>query len=325
MPRRVEPLIKFFRHSGHDQPALAVTLMLGSLMMLGLQDALSKYLSVHITIWQFQFLRALVNLSVLLAIVFWMAEPALLRPRRISRVALRSAMQVIATLLFFGSAPLLTMTEMAGGLYTFPLFVAALSSLLPGERVGLRRWIAIIAGFAGTLLMLRPGTETFRLAALMPVGAGFFYALFVLCTRRLCRDESPMALVLGSNLSILMVSSAGILALSIYSPPASLAGYNPYLFTAWQPLLWWMAGIILVCGLLNSLSNLGLGKAYQSADSAMLAPFDYCYLIFATFWGFVFWREVPDAAAVTGMCIIASAGIFVAYRERIANRAVQAA
>jgi drug/metabolite transporter (DMT)-like permease len=294
--------------------------MLGALMLLGLQDALSKYLSVYITIWQFQFLRAIVNLGVLLAIVLWMAEPALLRPKRVGRVGLRSLMQVIATLLFFGSAPLLTMTEMAGGLYTFPLFVAALSSLLPGERVGPRRWLAIAAGFAGTLLMLRPGSESFRAAALMPVGAGFFYALFVLCTRRLCREESPMALVLASNLSILCVSALGLALLSLYPLPASLSLHNPYLFTAWQPLLGWMAGIIVICGLLNSLSNLGLGKAYQSADSAMLAPFDYSYLIFATFWGYVFWREVPDMPAIAGMCIIAAAGIFVAWRERIVKR-----
>lgn len=294
--------------------------MLCSLMMLGLQDALSKYLSVHVTIWQFQLLRALVNLSVLLAIVGYMADAAVLRPRRISRVALRSAMQVIATLLFFGSAPLLTMTQMAGGLYTFPLFVAALSSLLPGERVGPRRWIAIVAGFAGTLLMLRPGSESFQLATLMPVGAGFFYALFVLCTRRLCRDESPMALVLGSNLSILLVSSVGVLLLTLFPPAPAYAAHNAYLFTAWQPLLWWMLGIIIICGMLNSLSNLGLGKAYQSAESSMLAPFDYSYLIFATFWGYVFWREVPDSASIAGMSIIAAAGIFVAYRERIAHQ-----
>lgn len=294
--------------------------MLAALLMLGLQDALSKYLSVHITLWQFQFLRALVNLLVLMCIVAWLAEPALLKPQRLANVALRSAMQVVATVLFFGSAPLLSMTEMAGGLYTFPLFVAALSSLLPGERVGPRRWIAIVAGFAGTLLIIKPGSDTFQLATLMPVSAGFFYALFVLCTRRLCRDESPMALVLGSNLSILLVSSCGIALLSARPLPASLSDHNPYLYTAWQPLLGWMLGIIVICGLLNSLSNLGLGKAYQSADSTMLAPFDYSYLIFATIWGFVFWRELPDAAAVAGMCLIAAAGIFVAYRERIVNQ-----
>ncbi len=294
--------------------------MLSALLLLGLQDALSKYLSVHIAIWQFQFLRALVNLTVLLFIVMWLAEPALLRPKRIGRVGLRSLMHVTATLLFFGSAPLLTLSEMAGGLYTFPLFVAAISSVLPGERVGARRWLAIGAGFAGTVLMLRPGSESFRLAALMPVGAGFFYALFILCTRRLCRDESPMALVLGSNLMILSVSTCGIALLSFYPLPVSWSQHNPYLFTAWQPLLGWMAGVIVICGLLNSLSNLGLGKAYQSADSAMLAPFDYSYLIFATFWGYVFWREVPDLPAVAGMCMIAGAGLFVAYRERIVNR-----
>ncbi len=294
--------------------------MLGSLLMLGLQDALSKYLSVHVTIWQFQLLRSFVNLGVVICIILWMAEPGLLRPKRLSRVALRSLLQVTATLLFIGSAPLLTLTEMAGGLYTFPLFVAVLTSLLPGEHVGPRRWIAIIAGFIGTLLILRPGADSFRLASLMPVSAGFFYALFVLCTRRLCREESPMAMVMATNVVLIITSTSGLVLLWLFPLPDAITAMNPYLYRSWQPLLWWVAGVIALCGVLNSLANLGLGKAYQSAESSMLAPFDYSYLIFATIWGYIFWRDIPQPTEIAGMLMISGAGLFVSWRERIANQ-----
>ncbi|OED43196.1 hypothetical protein AB833_04285 [Chromatiales bacterium (ex Bugula neritina AB1)] len=309
--------MSLFKHSSTDQPALAVSLILGALLMLGLQDALSKYLSAYISIWQFQTLRCLVNLCVLLVIVWWLAEPALLKPERVSRVVLRALLQVSATFLFIGSAPLLTLTEMAGGLYTFPLFVAVITSLLPGEHVGPRRWIAIISGFAGTLLILQPGTESFRLASLMPVGAGLFYALFILCTRRLCRNESPIAMVLATNLCLLLVGSCGLLVLTFFPVPPSVRVLNPYMYSAWQPLFWWVAGITVLCGLLNSLANLGLGRAYQSADSSLLAPFDYSYLIFAAIWGYLFWRDIPQITEVIGILMIAGAGLFVAWRERI--------
>ena len=90
----------------------------------------------------------------------------------------------------------------------------------------------------------------------------------------------------------------------------------PYLFTGWQDLELWVLGLIAACSGLNVVANISLAKAYQNADASWLAPFDYSYLIFATFWGYVFWQHVPDGLTILGMVMIAAAGGFVAWRER---------
>ena len=96
---------------------------------------------------------------------------------------------------------------------------------------------------------------------------------------------------------------------------SGLAEAWPYLFTSWHDLSLAVVGIVVACSTLNLTSNIALAKAYQSAESSWLAPFDYSYLIFATFWGFVMWGDLPDGLSFLGMAMIAGAGCYVAWRE----------
>ncbi len=306
-----------------DRPALAATLMVGSLFMLGLQDSFVKLASSDISLWQFQMIRAAINLVLLICltrIVWGAASP---RPKRLWAVALRSLLLTGAMVCFFGGVPFLNLAEMAAGLYVFPLFVVVLSTLVLRERVGPRRVAAILVGFGGTLLILKPGTEAFRPVMLMPVGAALCYAATILVTRRLCRAESPLTLAHGVAVAFLVLGTLGVLIFSGASD-GRLAVDWPYLFTGWHAIDLWMLGLIAACSTLNLAANIGLAKAYQSAEVSWLAPFDYSYLIFATFWGFVFWRHVPDALTFLGMAMIAGAGAFVAWRERRETRFRQA-
>ena len=149
--------------------------------------------------------------------------------------------------------------------------------------------------------------------------AGLFYAATVLTTRKLCREESPATLALGVSVAFVILGSVGIAAMETIQP-AALAQSWPYLFTGWSPLSLATAALILACSTLNLVANLGLAKAYQSAESSWLAPFDYSYLIFATFWGVVMWADVPDLWSFVGMAMIAASGCYVAWRERVESR-----
>ena len=154
---------------------------------------------------------------------------------------------------------------------------------------------------------------------LMPVGAGFCYALFVVTTRRLCRDESPVALVIASNVMILAVGVLGLLLIPKLPILEETREHYPFLLTVNAALTSVVIVVILFCSFLNTAGNLCLSKAYQSADSSFLAPFDYMYLLFATFWGVVLIGDLPDSTTVTGLFLIAGAGVFVAWRERQLN------
>lgn len=303
---------------GHveDQPAFAVVSMLIGLLALSLQDALGKILSSHLSLWQFQSSRALLNVLFVLLLARLTMRGFHLIPHNKLAVFFRSLMHVGAMMCFFGSAPFLTMAEIAGGLYTFPLFVAVLGAVVLKENVGVRRIVAILVGFAGTLLILRPGTDSFRLVALLPVGAGFCYAIFIVITRRFCKAESPVVLTLFSNVLIFCSGCLGMLTLTLLQPPDRMVDQFPFILSPWLPMLSWMVLLVIVCTIFNVIGNITMSKAYQSAESSFLAPFDYSYLVFASFWGFVFWRDVPEALTLVGMVMIAASGIFVAWRER---------
>jgi drug/metabolite transporter (DMT)-like permease len=298
-----------------DNPPLAALLMVGALFLLGLQDALIKFSSSEISLWQFQFFRAVFNLT-LLTMFLRGLPPA---PKRLWAVSLRSLFLCGAMVFFFSGVPFLSLAEIAAGLYVFPLFVALLSQLVLGEKVGPRRVFAILAGFTGTLLILKPGTSSFTPVALMPVAAALFYACSILCTRKLCRGESPVTLAYAAAITFLIVGAIGLLVFT-NAPFAEYANIWPYLFTGWRNADLWVYGIIAICSALNLTANINLAKAYQSSEVSWLAPFDYSYLVFATFWGFLIWRDMPDGLMFTGMFLIAGAGAFVAWRERQAKQ-----
>ena len=292
--------------------------MVGSLALLGLQDSLVKLTSGDVSLWQFQLLRSIFNIIAILLISKFYPGGFRPWPRRLGAVAIRSMFMVCAMVFFFGSIPFLPLSQIAAGLYIFPIFVALLSVLILGEKVGLRRIMAILAGFTGTILILKPGASDFQMHALMPLFAALCYAATILMTRKLCREESPIALAFGVSIAFIVLGTTGII-MATFVIPIKFAVQWPYLFTGWHQLTTYVTIIIVACSLLNLTANIGLTKAYQSAESSWLAPFDYSYLVFATFWGVVMWGDIPDLLSVAGMLIIAGSGSYVAWRERKEN------
>ncbi|MEM7424545.1 MAG: DMT family transporter [Pseudomonadota bacterium] len=310
------PKLNFFAGATEDRPALASMLMVGSLFMLSFQDSMVKYASQSISLWQFQCLRSFMNLLLLLVLtrIIWGAG-AWPNPKRLWAVVLRSITLVLAMVFFFGGVASLKLADIAAGLYTFPLFVAVLSVLFLGERVGIQRTLAIVLGFVGTVLILKPGSDGFTLVSLMPVGAGVAYACTVLITRKFCREESPVTLAYGVAIVFIMAGMMGVTVFS-FEPFPALAKEWPYLFTGWRPLSLFVLSLVALCSLINLISNICLAKAYQTAEVSWLAPFDYSYLVFAAFWGYVMWDQVPDGYSILGMALIAGSGVFVAWREK---------
>lgn len=313
------------RHSllggvSEDRPGRAAPLMVGSLFLLGFQDSLVKLASDDLSLWQFQLIRASLNLILLTLLTRVIWGTGCPPPKRFWAVALRSLFLVGAMLCYFGGVPFLNLSDIAAGLYVFPLFVALLSAVLLGERVGPRRIVAILVGFSGTLLILKPGTEAFQLVSLLPIGAALCYAGTILTTRRLCREESPVTLSFGVGITFLTVGVIGTLVFTFFIEPTRAAEW-PYLLTGWHEIGLSILGLIAACSVLNLIANISLARAYQTAEASWLAPFDYSYIVFATFWGYVFWEHIPDALTFLGMAMIAGSGAFVAWRESVASKA----
>ncbi len=298
-----------------DRPTLAAFLVVGGVFLLSGQDALIKVISSELSLWQFQFFRGALNITLLVFCVRIILRRGIPAPRRIWVVSLRSLLMVGAMVCFFAGVPYLSLASMSAGLYVFPLFVVILSSIVLGERVGPRRIAAVFLGFFGTLLVLRPGTDIFTPIALLPVGAGFFYACTLLTTRKLCRDESPITLTMGVGIVVLIMGAIGL----CFFAGQNMEGFPvdwPFLMTGWRSVDLWVYGVIIVCSVINIITTGSLAKAYQSAESSWLVPFDYFYLVFATVWGFVIWRYIPDLVTFCGILLITASGIFVAWRQQ---------
>lgn len=306
----------FLDGTDEDRPGVAAGLMLTSLMMLAAADAMGRMAGEHISFWQFQAIRASSNVFLLLGFS-WLAMGGLpRRPKNLPAVAARVFMMVLATVFFFGGIPKVSVVEMAAGLYTYPIFVTVLSVIFLGERVGLPRISAVALGALGALLILQPGGAEFDPVKLMPVGAGFSYACNVIITRRWCRGENAVTMSMSIALSFMVIGIAGCVVLDSYTPPEALRTALPYLTHGWRDALAWVIGMTLLCSVLNATANVMLTKAYQSAESSWLAPFDYTYLIFAAVMGFAFFGTLPGPWQVLGMALIAGGGILTAMRER---------
>jgi len=273
---------------------------------MALADAIVKYASTAIPLWQIFVVRSLIAIPILAG--------ALLLGRRhaidagaLGWALLRGLLLTMMYVATYAAAPVLPLTMIAAALYAGPLFIALLAGLVIGEAVGRRRWVAIAIGFIGVLAILRPGTDGFSALTLIPVIAALLYAVAAILTRTKCGDTLPLLLALALNYSLLGVGTVATAALLLWRPDAA-ASY-PFLLGPWiamGPPEW---ALLLVLAVLIVAIGAGLATAYQAAPPAVVAAFDYSYLVFAALWGFVFFGEVPDAATGIGMAMIACGGL----------------
>jgi drug/metabolite transporter (DMT)-like permease len=225
---------------------------------------------------------------------------------------------------FFGGVQYITVSQMSAGLYTYPLFVTILAGPLLGEKVGIWRFSALAIGMAGALLLINPFSTSFHPMQILPVIAGFFYALNILILRRYCRRERPLAIAFMVGLMFFVVGIIGAVIISFMPLSESMRMSLPFLLIGWPDFSMLVLGLCMLASLLNLFGNICLSRAYQIADSSWLAPLDFSYLIFAMIWGRILFGYWPDGQALIGMVLIAGAGVLIVVRENMKKQAAKA-
>ena len=186
-----------------------------------------------------------------------------------------------------------------------PIFLTALSVPLLGERVGLRRWSAVIVGFIGVLVMVRPGSGVFQPAALIAIAGAFCYALAMVSIRRLSRSEPAPTIVFYFTLFAAIV---GLLTWPL--APLAPAWLDPWV----RPDLEGWA-VLVGIGLIGGTAQLTMTYAFKLAPVAVIAPFEYGGLLIAVVYGLAIWNEVPDVYILLGAAIVIASGLYILYRE----------
>lgn len=275
---------------------LAIATICAGVAFLVANDALAKLLTDRYSPIQIVFLRNLIAVPIIAAIVVAVFGTASLQTRHLRLHALRGALMVTGAWLYFTALIYLPLAEATALVFSAPIFITALSVPLLGEAVGWRRWGAVLLGFLGVLVIVRPGSEAFQLAALLPVGTALCYAIFMISARWIDRAERLWTMMLFAMLFPM-----------IYAAPFALANWTPV-----QPADYGLFVALAVCG---SLGLALIGQAFRLAPAAIVAPFDYTALIWATGLGWLIWGDVPMAWTIIGAAIIVASGIIIILRE----------
>jgi drug/metabolite transporter (DMT)-like permease len=260
-------------------------------------DACAKWLVQSLPVFEVVWLRFATHavlMSVLLAPVYGVE---LVRMRSVRLQLLRAAMLGSMTALNFWALQYLQLAETGAIQFSVPLLIALISAVWLHERLDARRWIAVVAGFAGVLLVIRPGTQGFHPAILLSVINAVLYALFNLLTRRMAATESPAAMQL--------ISAIGATVITL-----------PFALAHWRmpgDLLSWT--VIVVCGLCGGVGHYLVAKAHRYASAAVLGPFLYQQIVYMSLWGWLVFAQVPDALVIAGAGVVVTSGLYLLWLE----------
>ena len=282
--------------SANDHPVRGISCMVLGCGLVSLNDAIVKWLSTGLPVGELICLRGAFVLLVIPLLAMRDGGLRALRVRNLRGQCVLAALLVASMFLFVASLRTLELATAVSLLFTGPLVATALAAPLLGERIGWRRSIALLAGFGGVLVILRPGAATFTWAALLPVAAAACGAIRDVITRRLSVSES--------SISILTVSTVGMVVAGAATAP-----------WAWNPASGFELGLIAVAGLVLAVSQFLMIEALRYAQVGVVVPFQFTTLLTAAIFGFLIFGTVPDGWVGLGALLVVGSGIYIARRE----------
>lgn len=281
------------------------------IVLFSVQDVIIKQISGNYPVQELVFLRSIVALGLLLAMLHWRQGLGKLRTAYWGRHFARGLAMCASYITYYLAIAALPLAEAVALYFVSPVLVTVLSVVVLKEKVTGRRIGAVVLGFSGTLVILRPGLGLFEMAAIFSLLAALFYATSVVLTRRMAGSESGMAMAVYATAVYLITT--GIVGLLWPDGFATTSSHPSVQFMARPWLLptatdMWL---IVATGFIAAIGFYCLAQAYLVAQATVVAPFEYVMLILGILWGFLFWREVPDLFTVVGAGLIIASGLII--------------
>ncbi|UCH40327.1 MAG: DMT family transporter [Gammaproteobacteria bacterium] len=281
-----------------DRPGLGIAMMLAGIAAFAVMDAIIKWLTADYSVIQVAAMRSWFGLPLLTLFALRGGGFGALRSSRPLVHVGRYLLVLGMTLCFFWALSRMKLVDAIAITFAAPIFITALSMPLLRERVGVHRWLAVCAGFVGVIVMLRPGTGVFQWASLVVLASVVFYASLMITTRAFKASESSATLMLYPQLGMTLT---GIVVAPFFWTAPGLADL----------------GLFAVAGCFGSVGIMCLTHAFRLGPAALITPFEYSALIWATVLGFLVWGELPDSFTLIGAAIVVCSGLYIIYRERI--------
>jgi drug/metabolite transporter (DMT)-like permease len=284
------------------QRFVGIALMCGAVALFSCLDATAKYLNNHMDTLQVVWARYASAFVLALMLYNPLSHPGLMRTTRPVLQVSRSALLLGSTVLNFFALKYLQLDQALAIIFSTPFIVAILAGPMLGEWVGWRRWLAILVGFAGVLLVTRPGAGGIHPAALLTVGSAACYALYGISTRVLARTDSNETTLFYSNL-------------------VGALGMTPVMAFVWTtPESLFVVALMIVIGAFGSLGHYFLIAGHRLAPASVLAPYIYTQIVWTAALGFVVFGDVPNSWTLAGTAVVIASGLYLLYRERKLGR-----
>lgn len=292
---------------------LALVLGIG---IFSIQDVILKLLSGDYPLHQAMVIRSLTALPFHLAIVWWFdGRLSTITTPGWWKMLARGLLNFVAYTAYYLGLAHLPLADTIALFFTSPLFITIAAILILGERASNASLVAVAAGFAGVLLVVKPGGGGFDLAALLPILGALGYALSMIAAGRLGRSESAAAMAFWGNVCFLICA---LVLSAIYGSGAYAGASHPslaFLTRGW--VMPPMTDLLLMasCGVIAAIGLTLLTYAYRIAPSSSVAPFEYSFMFWGVLWGWLFWDNIPDGVAWVGIAIIIGAGLIVIRKD----------
>jgi drug/metabolite transporter (DMT)-like permease len=277
-----------------------IVLMCLSTIAFSIMHGLVRFVSEVLPPFQIAFFRNIFGLAFLLPLLM-RSRFAILRTKQIGLHALRGVINMAAMLMFFTALAISPIAKVTALGFTAPIFMAILAVLVLGERFRIYRWSAIILGFVGMLIILRPGLVAIDTGALLVIGSAALWAVAMIIIKIQSRTESSLTIVayMGIFLGVFSIAPA---------------------VWVWQPFGLQTLGFMVLIGLFGSIAQMAISESLKETDSTALMPFDFLKLIWTAMIGVWFFSEIPDIYTWIGATVIFLSGLFIAIRERSIQR-----
>ena len=274
----------------------AITFNLLAWVMLPIMDGFAKYLSADLPVLQITWARYFFTVAFTFPVMLFFYRNQLKWSDKPKLQIIRGLILLIANICFFYSISVISLAKALTLAFVAPLIVTAFSPMFLGEKVGFRRWSAVVIGFIGSLVVIRPGFVEINLASLAALGTGVMYGFYLIITRKLSTSDNPL-------LTLLLTGVVGAVIITCVMP-----------FVWVQPTInqWSMMAAI---GVFACIGHLFLILSLKYADASKLAPFSYFEIITNIIIGYYFFSDFPDNWTFLGLFIIVLSGIYISRRE----------
>ena len=287
----------------NNQQIIAILFMIIGMFCLSVNDVNVKWLNQKYPVWEVLFFRAISGIIISLILVLKFGIKTLKTTKPIAHLV-RSLSAVVTVVLYFFGLKFLMLAENNALAHSGPIIATVLAVPILGEKLGVKRLLAVLFGFVGVLIIVQPGSDLFKIESFLPLGSALFMAFSYLSLRFIMKTDSSISIIFYYSLALLITT------LIFFPSNFIIPDFIDFIF-------------LFSLGIMGSLGHFFIAQAAKRADTATITPFEYSAFIWVIIMGYFVFDEIPSTTVLLGGLLIIVSGIYIVYREKINNKLIK--